>query len=120
MMGGSINLPASLAWLEILLHRSFGLQPPRAREIEARVRLRGARPALIVVGNALNRELLEHELAAGSFPVRHARTGSEALASLRTAGLRGVPFGLAIIDHWFPDMTGFELAHAVRAGSTEG
>jgi CheY-like chemotaxis protein/HPt (histidine-containing phosphotransfer) domain-containing protein len=94
------------------------LQPPGAGEIEAPVRLRGAKPALIVVANALNRELLEDELTAGSIPIRHARTGSEALAALRTAALRGVPVGLAVIDHSLPDMTGFHLAHTARAGST--
>jgi CheY-like chemotaxis protein len=68
---------------------------------------------LIVVNNALAREILEDQLTAGNISVRHAQTGSAALMALRAAAVRGEPFGLALIDHSLPDTTGVELAHAM-------
>jgi CheY-like chemotaxis protein len=73
---------------------------------------------LLVVDNALNREILEDQLSAGNTVVKYALTGSAALGALRTATLLNEPFELVIIDdHSLPDMTGVELAHAIETTS---
>ena len=118
MMGGSINVTSEPGvGSKFCFTARFGLQPSPARETEAPVRSYDGKPALIVVGHTLNREILDDQLSAANIPVRHAQTGSAARAALRTAALHGKPFGLAIIDHSLPDMMGVELAHAVNAAS---
>ena len=72
---------------------------------------------MVVVGNSLNREILDDQLSAGNTPVTHVQTGLAALGALRTAALHKEPFGLVIIDHSLPDMTGVELAHAIKTAS---
>ena len=72
---------------------------------------------MVVVANALNREILDDQLSAGNIPVKHARTGSAALGAQRTAALHNEPFELVIIDDSLPDMTGAELAQAIKAAS---
>jgi CheY-like chemotaxis protein len=72
---------------------------------------------LVVVGNALNREILDDQLSAGNIQVTHAQTGLAALGALRTAALHKGLFELVIIDHSLSDMTGVELAHAIKTAS---
>ena len=72
---------------------------------------------MVVVDNALNREILDDQLSAGNIPVKHAQTGLAALGALRTAALHKEPFELVIIDHSLPDMTGVELADAIITAS---
>jgi CheY-like chemotaxis protein len=69
---------------------------------------------LVVVDNALDREMLDDQLSAGNIPVRHAQTGAAALSALRTTALYGEPFELVIIDRSLPDMKGVELVHAIK------
>jgi CheY-like chemotaxis protein len=95
----------------------FGVQPSRAYGTVTPLRRYDGKPALVVVGNALNREVLDDQLSAANIPVRHALSGSAALAAARAAALHGKPLRLAIIDHALPDMTGVELAHAINTAS---
>ncbi|HEX4616024.1 MAG TPA: response regulator [Stellaceae bacterium] len=117
MMGGSIDVASEPgAGSKFRFTARFGLQPSA---VASTLRRPVAKSALVVVGNALNREILDDQLSAVKFPVRHAQTGSAALAALRTAALQEEPFELVIIDHSLPDMKGIELAHAIETASEQ-
>jgi signal transduction histidine kinase/CheY-like chemotaxis protein/HPt (histidine-containing phosphotransfer) domain-containing protein len=118
MMGGSIDV-ASEPGVGSKFHFTarFGLQPSAADKTQIPVRAGTGELALIVVGNALNREILDDQLSAGNIQVRHAQSGLAALGALRTAALHKEPIELVIIDHSLPDMTGVELADAIITAS---
>jgi two-component system, sensor histidine kinase and response regulator len=119
MMGGSIDVVSEPgAGSKFRFTAWFGLQPSAADDTQIRLPPRTGGPALLVVDNALNREILEDQLSAGNTVVKYALTGSAALGALRTATLLNEPFELVIIDdHSLPDMTGVELAHAIETTS---
>jgi signal transduction histidine kinase/DNA-binding response OmpR family regulator len=120
MMGGSIEVVSQPgAGSKFRFTARFGVQPSAVAKTRTPLRHRAAKPALVVIDNALNREILDDQLSAGKFPVRHAQTGSAALAALRTAALHEEPFELVIIDHSLPDMKGVELAHAIKTASEQ-
>ena len=69
---------------------------------------------LVVDDNATNREIL-HELLESWEMHNETRTnGRDALEALHAAADSGKPFDLAIIDHFMPEMSGLELARAVK------
>jgi CheY-like chemotaxis protein/HPt (histidine-containing phosphotransfer) domain-containing protein len=120
MMGGSIDVVSEPgAGSKFRFTAWFGLQPSATDGTQIRLPPRTGGPALVVVDNALNREILEDQLFAGHTVVKHTLTGSAALGALRTAALRNEPFELVIIDYSLPDMTGAELAHAIETTSEE-
>jgi signal transduction histidine kinase/DNA-binding response OmpR family regulator len=116
-MGGSIDVASEPgAGSQFRFTARLGLQPSAAR-IRTPLRPRAENKALVVVDNALNREILDDQLSAGNIAVTHAQTGLTALGVLRTAAYNNEPFGLVIIDHLLPDMTGVELANAIITAS---
>ncbi len=118
MMGGSIDVASEPgAGSKFRFTARFGLQSSAADRTQTPLRRRTGGPALVVVGNALNREILDDQLSAGDIPVKHAQTGSAALGALCTAALDKKPFELVIINYSLPDMTGIELAHAIKTAS---
>ncbi len=118
MMGGSIDVASEPgAGSKFRFTARFGLQPSAADRTQTPTRRRTAELALIVVGNALDREILDDQLSAGNIAVTHAQTGLAALGALRTAALHKEPFELVIIDHSLPDMKGIELVHAIKTAS---
>jgi signal transduction histidine kinase/CheY-like chemotaxis protein len=115
MMGGSIDVTSEPSvGSRFRFSARFGLQPSPAPGFESSLRPHDGKPALIVTDNALNREILDDQLSAWSIPVRHAPTGSAALAALRAAADYNEPFGLAIIDHSLTDTKGVELAQLIK------
>jgi len=120
MMGGSIDVVSEPgAGSKFRFTAWFGLQPLATDGTQIRLPPRTRGPALVVVDNALNREILEDQLSARNTVVKHTLTGSAALGALRAAALHKEPFELVIIDHSLPDMTGVELAHAIETTSEE-
>jgi len=118
MLGGSIEVSSEPGGgSKFLCTARFGLQPSPLRRIEPPLRPHNEQPALIVVNNALNREILDDQLSARNIPVRHADAGSAALAALCSAAIRGKPFGLIIIDQSLPDMEGIELAQTITTAA---
>jgi two-component system sensor histidine kinase/response regulator len=120
MMGGSIDVASEPgAGSKFRFTAWFGFQPSATDGTQIRLPPRAGGPALVVVDNALNREILEDQLSAWNIVVKHTLTGSAALGALRTAALHKEPFELVIIDYSLPDMTGIELAHAIETTSEE-
>ena len=74
-------------------------------------------PVLIADDNATNRRILEEILASWGARPTAVDGGPAALAALRQAADRGVPFAAALIDGMMPGMDGLGLAGAIRAQS---
>jgi signal transduction histidine kinase/CheY-like chemotaxis protein len=116
MMGGAIHVASEPGvGSSFRFTARFGLQQGAARQVETASRACGGIPVLVVSDNGFNREILTDQLSARAVRVSQAQAGSEALAALRAAALRGDPYSQAIIDTSLPDMSGIELAHAIKS-----
>src|SRR6516225_3598173 len=116
MMGGTIDVVSELGVGSTFRFTArFGLQRPSVKKIEMASRACESMPVLVVSGNELNRMILIDQLSARAVRSGQAQTGSEALEALRAAALRGDPYRRAVIDNSLPDMSGIELAHAIKS-----
>jgi signal transduction histidine kinase/CheY-like chemotaxis protein/HPt (histidine-containing phosphotransfer) domain-containing protein len=75
--------------------------------------LRGLR-ILVVDDNATNRKIITRQLAAWRLSATAASGGQEAL-QLLDAATDGLPYELVLLDMNMPDMSGIDLARAIRA-----
>jgi CheY-like chemotaxis protein/HPt (histidine-containing phosphotransfer) domain-containing protein len=75
--------------------------------------LRGLR-VLVVDDNATNREIIEHQLGGWSVACVSVANGAQALGSLHSAHRRGSRFDAVLLDLHMPEMSGIELARAIR------
>jgi two-component system, sensor histidine kinase and response regulator len=116
MMGGSINVSSQpgagskFSFTVCLAFQHAPAEPPNA----GRKRCEGM-PVLIVASCAINCDILTDELRAQGARVDLARTAAEALTALRTEALRPDPYRWAFIDNALPDLSGIELAEAVKS-----
>jgi signal transduction histidine kinase/CheY-like chemotaxis protein len=119
MMGGTIHV-VSEPGVGSTFHFTARLGlPSEASKKTAIPRIAGdTRRVLVVSANALNREILADQLSARDIRSDQTQTGSEALEALRAAVFRKDPYEHAIIDDWLPDMSGIELARAIKRVST--
>jgi two-component system, sensor histidine kinase and response regulator len=116
MMGGAIDVVSELGVGSTFRFTArFGLQNEAANKTEIARPACGSMRVLVVSDDALNREILTDYLSARAGRVSQAQAGAEALAALRAAALRGNPYWRAIIDNSLPDMSGIELAHAIKS-----
>ena len=116
MMGGTIDVVSELGVGSTFRFTArFALQRPSVKKIEMASRACESMPVLVVSGNELNRMILIDQLSARAVRSGQAQTGSEALEALRAAAFRGDPYRRAIIDNSLPDMSGVELAHAIKS-----
>ncbi len=67
--------------------------------------------ALIVDDNAINRRVLEKQLAIWGMTVTSAESGAEALEKLKDG-----PFNVALLDLMMPEMDGVALARKIKRG----
>jgi len=79
-------------------------------------RLQGLR-ALVVDDNPTNRTILEHYLGAWGLDCESVSLPSSGLRALDLAARQGRPFDLAVLDFNMPQMSGMELARAIRERS---
>jgi len=70
---------------------------------------------LVVDDNTSSRSILQHQLQAWHVAVGGSASGAQALDILRITATRGNPYNLAILDMHMPEMTGAELAQAIKA-----
>jgi two-component system sensor histidine kinase/response regulator len=81
----------------------------------SRVMLRPDTHVLVVDDNATNREILRAYLGGRVAECAVASGGAEALAMLEAAHRSGRPYELAVLDAGMPEMSGVEVARAIRA-----
>ena len=94
MMGGEIGVSSQRGQrLALLVHRAAA--QVRAAPPPASTPQLAGRRVLVVDDSPTNREILQHQLAAGGMAVHSAASGAEALSMLRSAA---VPYDLAILD----------------------
>jgi two-component system, sensor histidine kinase and response regulator len=93
----------------------FTLHTERAKNVRGASSACSGMRMLVVCDNTLNREILIDHLSANAVRVSLAQTGAEGLAMLRAAALDGDRYGRAIIDNSLLDMSGIELAQAIKA-----
>jgi two-component system sensor histidine kinase/response regulator len=93
----------------------FTLHPETAKNVKAASPACAGMRMLVVCDNPLNREILIDHLSANAVCVGQAQTGAEGLAMLRAAALDGDPYERAIIDNSLLDISGIELAQAIKA-----
>jgi CheY-like chemotaxis protein len=98
----------STFWFEVPFAR------PAAELVAPQRELAGVR-ALIVDDNEVNREILRHQLAALGMSREEAPNGKAALEKVRAAHVAGTPFDIVVLDDRMPNMSGIELARAIRA-----
>jgi signal transduction histidine kinase/CheY-like chemotaxis protein len=105
----------STFWFEVPLARPAG----EAAAGSAGRPMTGIR-ALVVDDNEVNREILRHQLAALGLAQDHAENGARALEKLRAAAVSGRPFDVVVLDDRMPQMSGLELAAAIRRDTSLG
>jgi signal transduction histidine kinase/CheY-like chemotaxis protein len=119
MMGGTIHVVSEPGvGSSFSVTGRFGLQITAATRETADLTCDGM-PVLVVTNNALNREILTDQLSARLVRAGSTQTGSEALAALYAAAVRGDQYASVIIDNWLPDMSATELAHAIESAHTQ-
>ena len=70
---------------------------------------------LVVDDNAVNRQILHHQISAWKIKAGTASNGYEALKILREAAAAAKPYDLALLDVRMPEMDGITLARAIKA-----
>jgi CheY-like chemotaxis protein/HPt (histidine-containing phosphotransfer) domain-containing protein len=114
-MGGRISVesaPGKGSTFRVELR--LAKQPSEAAIADARRGVAGMR-ALVVDDNAVNREILRHQLAALGLVHDEADGGGRALEKLHAAATTGRPYDIVVLDDDMPGMNGLELARAIRA-----
>ncbi len=115
LMGGTLSVNSSEGqgsefWFDLPFPAVPGVKAGPA----TRADLTGAR-VLVVDDNPTNRHVMQRVLQRAGCVVDLAEHGSEALALLRAAVARRVPYRLLVTDLFMPELDGLELVAAVRA-----
>jgi two-component system, sensor histidine kinase and response regulator len=73
---------------------------------------------LVVDDNAINRQILNHQILAWNIKTGSAASGDEALTMLRASVAEGKPYDVALLDVRMSEMDGLSLARAIKADPT--
>jgi len=117
-MGGSISLQSKEgAGSTFTLSLQLPPDPGRLPALAPPSILREAR-VLVLDDNALNRAILEKQLARLGVGVASATSGSEALETLRSAAGAAAPFDAILVDYHLPVVDGEQVGRIIRADPT--
>ena len=72
---------------------------------------------LVVDDNATNRAIVSAYLSARVTVCDQAESGVDALAMLEAAARDGRPYQVIVLDNQMPEMSGLDVARAVRASA---
>jgi two-component system, sensor histidine kinase and response regulator len=97
--------------VDVELERQLVATPAAGVAVPALAGLR----ALVVDDNATNREVLLSYLRAWGMEGQAVEDGDSGIELALEASARGAPFDLTILDYQLPEMTGIEVARALRA-----
>jgi len=116
LMDGSIGMSStsgrgSTFWFTVGLERA---DAAAVSEVAPRPSFAGLR-VLIVEDNDVNRIILEEQMRKAGTRCEAVAAGSAALEALRRAAAAQEPFEVALLDGGLPDMSGIELARAIKA-----
>lgn len=115
LMGGEVGLSSTVGegsqfWFTLPL----AVEPDTPAAAQSTVELRGL-CALIVDDNAVNRRVIEGQMAKAGICCRSLDTAESALEVLREAHVAGEPYQLALVDYQMPGMDGEALGRAILA-----
>jgi signal transduction histidine kinase/DNA-binding response OmpR family regulator/HPt (histidine-containing phosphotransfer) domain-containing protein len=116
LMGGDVSIKSSLGeGSEVVFTAVFNpsKSSPAKRALDG-LDLAGKR-ILVIDDRQANREILEAYIQEAGGLVETAANGTAALRALRNSTKGSLPFDVAIIDMVLPDMTGFDIARAIKA-----
>jgi signal transduction histidine kinase/DNA-binding response OmpR family regulator len=116
LMGGAIGLDSRLGtgsrfWFELALHPA---STPTGERRPLATTLAGLK-VLVVDDIAMNRRILDRQLAALGIDAVSVEDGFAALAELERAFHQGKPFDLVIADQMMPGLSGEALVRRLRA-----
>ncbi|MCB1877631.1 MAG: response regulator, partial [Chromatiales bacterium] len=115
MMGGEIGVESrrtqgSIFWFSVRLQHI----PTVDGELLATLQDIVAMRVLVVDDNQTNRRILQEQLLAWKLDPTLVSSGAEAIGALHSAVARGNPFSLVILDQDMPNLSGTDVARAVR------
>ena len=116
LMGGEIGAesePGRGSTFRFSARVGIAAAPPERHDGPLRA-LAGMR-VLVVDDNAVNRDILERQIASWRMEAASAGDGAAGLEELRAAAAAGRGFELVLLDFRMPGMDGLEVARALRA-----
>ncbi|MEQ1651243.1 MAG: response regulator, partial [Hyphomicrobium sp.] len=117
MMGGQIAIASKLGEGTTITF-CLNLDPPvaaGAAKVMEGLDLAG-KHILVVDDRQANREILQAYISEAGGSVDTVVNGRQAIDKLRFKQKAGSPYDVAIVDMMLPDMTGFDVARAVKSG----